>query len=389
MLRTASVACFAATWWVTASAPAALFAVGALLFVAMGGKMRRDDGLCELSKQSVPTPQCRDQHPLFWTHVGQTSPAALERANSAVASVTENDLCSLKVHFIHKPTHEPWRETTGDYPYSDRICGRKRIWEFRVQLRFKRIPEDRSNLHFGLVLGGYVKVAGVARQVQKTLVHAIRSVVGNFYHSMGDDPAQTKGEVEPPTFVMPFCAFDQFVVSEPGQEPDILSDLSGQGLVRTDGIKQYVSAMRQTMDTLSEDKVYTFCFWGISRFLDCARWDICGAPGLAGLRLSFNQLCGQAPIYISIYSLERPASREGEKRHLMSMKKHYMNVALWTALAPPPPDVLSLLGVSVASGAESAAEPEPGDQGSYTDCLLSSFSCCMSRPHSPKTKKNL
>lgn len=348
--------------------------------VAMGGKMRKDDGLEELTKPSVSAPQSLCRHPVCWTHVDQPSPAALERANSPAASVTENDLCSLKVHVIHKPTNEPWRETTGDYPYSDRVCGRKRLWECRMQLRFKRIPEDKSSLHFGLVLGGYVKVAGVARQVQKTLVHAIRSVVGSFYHSMGDDPAQAKGEAEPPTFVMPFWAFDQFVVSEPGQEPDILGDLSGQGLVRTDGIKQYVSAMRRTMDALSEDKVYTFCFWGISRFLDCARWDICGAPGLAGLRLNFNQLCGQAPIYISIYSLERPAGREGEKRHLMSMKRHYMNVALWTTLAPPPPLVLSSLGVAEASAAEKGADADAGGELSFTERLLNSFACCTSRP---------
>jgi hypothetical protein len=44
-------------------------------------------------------------------------------------------------------------------------------------------------------------------------------------------------EVEPSTFVMPLWAFDQFVVSEVGEEPEITGDLSNVGMRRSDGLK--------------------------------------------------------------------------------------------------------------------------------------------------------
>jgi len=60
----------------------------------------------------------------------------------------ENELASIKGLAMHRPTHEPWREETGDYPYAWHFRGRKRIWEVRVQMRFKSLPQ--GPLFFGL-----------------------------------------------------------------------------------------------------------------------------------------------------------------------------------------------------------------------------------------------
>lgn len=360
--------------------------------MAVTGFPRKNAGDAE--KQAAPAvwDPHRKTHPISWTFVPSNG---VTSANSPMSMETESDLSKAKVHIIHKPTHEPWREASRDYSFSSRLAGRKRLWEVRFQLRFKKIPEDKKNLYFGLVLGGYVHVAGIARQIQMALVQAIRTVVGDFYHSLGDDPARASGEVEPPTFVMPFWAFDQFIVSEPGEEPDIKGDFTGLGLCRTDGVKRYINAMRETVDNLSEDKVYTFCFWGISRFLDCVRWEICGAPGLPGVRMNFNQLCGAAPVYISIYTLDKtgnnevvdpscsPRARknkqERDQKHLMSRKRHFANFALWSEVSKPPIDVLANLVPSINDHdllENSAAHPEAK---TGVQRLLGPFACCGGR----------
>jgi hypothetical protein len=231
--------------------------------------------------------------------------------------------------------------------------GRLRNWEIRFQLKFKKVPE--GELMFGLELGGYVVINRMARKVQQALNYAIGNVVGDFYHSNGDDPAKTIGEVEPPTFVMPLWAFDQFIISEAGQEPTTTDDLTGQGFVRkTMGVRKYAEEMKKLQSTFSTDKVYTFCFWGISRFLDVNRWEICGVPGLPGFRMDFNDLCGSAPVYITMYELEKKHPVTGEmikeQRHLTSLKRYYLKLALWSQIAPPTPDVLrKLIGTAASS----------------------------------------
>ena len=66
---------------------------------------------------------------------------------------------------------------------------------------------------------------------------------------------EVAGEVEPSTFVMPLWAFDQFVVSEAGEEPEITGDLANFGLRRSDGLKVYVKELQKCINEFSKDKV--------------------------------------------------------------------------------------------------------------------------------------
>lgn len=253
----------------------------------------------------------------------------------------ENEACCTKVIFMHRPTHEPRRDKAGEYPFSWHLQGRRRLWEIRFQLRFKRLP-DRP-LFIGIELDHYVPVSGMLRQAQKVLISACRGIVGDCYHSSGDDPGRVDGEAEPPTFVMPLWAFDQFEVSYAGREPALDSDMEGRGMRRAEGVKEYIAAMKATLSNLAEDKVYTFCFWGISQFLDCMQWEVCGGI-LPGVRLDFNKLCGAPPIYFSLYELDldqeqsqsRWRSSGADKRHLVSRKRYFLKAAVWSELRPPP-----------------------------------------------------
>mmetsp|Transcript_50687 Transcript_50687/g.156921 ORF Transcript_50687/g.156921 Transcript_50687/m.156921 type:complete len:446 (+) Transcript_50687:169-1506(+) len=292
----------------------------------------------------------------------------VDYAGSQEPTVIESELCSMKVIFMHKPTHEPWRESTREYPYAWHLTGRKRLWETRLQMRLKRLPESRC--YFGISLGGYVPVSGFTSQVQSSLVRAIRGIVGEIYHSPGDNPKRVQGELEPPTFVMPLWAFDQFVISEPGEEPDIVDDLDGVGMKRTDGIKPYVRAMQAMLDSWSTEKVYTFCFWGISQFLDQIKWEICGGF-LPGLRMDINKLCGSPPAFVDMY--EMPDQGE-DKRHLLSRRCFFFRYAVWSELRPPKPEVLQeLLGKDVQE-AEIPREPRKPKLS-----FAQLFHCCTAR----------
>lgn len=245
----------------------------------------------------------------------------------------ENDLCSVKFVMMHKPTHKPELEKTGRYPFSAFLNGKRRLWEFRLQLRLKRPPQGQ--VFFGVELDHYAPVSGLARQGQKALVAACTSVVGDCYHTNGDDPATVHGECEAPAFVMPLWAFDQFEVSEPGQEPSLSANLEGVGMRRTDNLKEYIKALRGVVSSFSVDKVYTFCFWGVSQFLDVMRWEVTGGI-IPGMKIDFDKLCGSPPVFLTFYDMAN-AEQGADQRHLASRKSQYLRIEVWSALRPPPP----------------------------------------------------
>jgi len=359
LLQWACVACHMLDWSLNAELSSSAWLWAAALFVGLflvrcifaqgAQKVSRE----ESSHRSVARGD-EDSYsdPLRWAFLGKGARGPF-LGNSTEPEASENDCCITKVIAMHRPTMQPWREATADYPYAWHLSGRKRLFEIRLQLRLKQIPKGK--LHFGLTLGGYVHVGGAARQVQKALLAACRSIVGDLYHSSGDDPATCKGEVEPPTFVIPLWAFDQIVVSDPGDEPSLAGDLSTVGHRRTDGIAAYARKMRDVIDNISTDKVYTFCFWGVSQYLDCMRWEVCGV--LPGLRIDFNKLCGAPPVYVAMYELpgvtekeaeesaeksehkQKKADKDADKRHLPSRKRYYFNVAMWSEHKPPPSDI--------------------------------------------------
>lgn len=267
---------------------------------------------------------------------GQLPDSTEEIRNHGTSRVVDfkNDFCTAKLVLMHRPTHQPHREQSGEYPFSWHLQGRKRLWEFRLQLRFQQLPQGQT--YFGIELDRYVPVSGLARQVQKALVSACNKVVGDCYHTCGQDPAEVQGEVEKPAFVMPLWAFDQFEVSEPGKEPSLLGDLTGVGRSRADGVSVYIKALRDTINSLSTDKVYTFSFWGISKYLDIMQWEVCGGL-MPGVKMDFNKLCGSPPVFFTIYSLQGISKQDKDQRHLQSRKRQYFRFGFWSTLRPPPP----------------------------------------------------
>lgn len=276
------------------------------------------------------------EDPLRWCFLPSTGSL---RANMKKAVPSDNEFASFKFLVLHRPTHDKEREKSGDYPYSWHFSGRKRIWEVRVQVRFKQ--PNKKTIFFGLEFlpsDPGAKVSWAAEKIKHVMLGAIRGQIGNeFHHSSGDDPSSVVGEAEPGTIALPLWALDQFHIADPGTEPDLGSDLNGVGTRRTEvGVKKYAQLMKELQNNLSSEKVYTFCFWGVAQFLDVMNWEMCGI--FPGVRIPANSLCGKPPVYVVAYQLADPESEE--KRHLISRKCYYFKVALWSNKVPPNPSLL-------------------------------------------------
>lgn len=251
----------------------------------------------------------------------------------------ENENCTGSFLLMHRPTHDPALDKSGQYPFADHFSGRKRLWEARVQLNFKHTPTEP--VLFGIELDDYVPLPAASKRLMGVVVAALRRVVGNdLYHSVGDDPKIGTGPHEKPAFVMPLWAFDQFVVTPEGEEAPDLEDprFHEFGTKRADDRAAFIKQM--SVLELKTGPTYTFSFWGISQFLDQIKWEITGV--IPFTRINFNQFCGKAPVHLVMYSLDR-ADDDKETRHLQSRKHSLFDLKFWSTKSKPTPERLQEL----------------------------------------------
>lgn len=251
--------------------------------------------------------------------------------NAPEPSVFENELCSGSFFTLHRATHDKALDRSGAYAYGEYFLDKSRLWEARVQFRFKKPPKV-EDLYFGVEIEEYVPMAGPAKHTLALIVQTLKGVVGQqVYHTVGDDPKTHQGEVERPAFMMPLWAFDQFIVTPEGDTPPQLNDpaIPTMGQRRSKRVREYRSELEELQ--LKAGPTYTFCFWGISKWLDKLNWRL--RLPLSPVPVNFNTFCGSPPVHVVIYSLK--AAEIGEKRHLQDRKNYYLDVAFWSSKCRP------------------------------------------------------
>eukprot|EP00448_Togula_jolla_P024753 CAMPEP_0170592190 /NCGR_PEP_ID=MMETSP0224-20130122/12797_1 /TAXON_ID=285029 /ORGANISM="Togula jolla, Strain CCCM 725" /LENGTH=394 /DNA_ID=CAMNT_0010916089 /DNA_START=103 /DNA_END=1284 /DNA_ORIENTATION=+ len=244
----------------------------------------------------------------------------------------ENDGCSGHFISLHRATYDKALDRSGDYPYGHYFLKKSRVWEARMQLRFKDPPPKIADLFFGIELDDYVHMSAGTKRTMSFFVRTLKGVVGKqVYHSPGDNPDLVSGLIEQPTFVMPVWAFDQFIVTPEGEEPPRLNDpdIEFMGSKRVKRVNEFRKEL-EALD-LQVGPVYTFFFWGISKWLDKINWQV--LIPLTSVPISFNKFCGNPPVRVVMYTLNK--GRSTEKRHLKSFKKYYLNFAFWSSLNRP------------------------------------------------------
>eukprot|EP00746_Dinoflagellata_sp_MGD_P034207 gnl/MRDRNA2_/MRDRNA2_18166_c0_seq1.p1 gnl/MRDRNA2_/MRDRNA2_18166_c0~~gnl/MRDRNA2_/MRDRNA2_18166_c0_seq1.p1 ORF type:complete len:401 (+),score=60.20 gnl/MRDRNA2_/MRDRNA2_18166_c0_seq1:126-1328(+) len=300
-------------------------------------------------------------------------PQRVVRSNELEPRLWENDTLRGKVIMMHK--HPCADEGIG--LNSAHFRGRRRLWEVRVQVQFKRRPS--GPLYFGVEASNkMVKPSAWTKYLVDATVKLLRTVAHDTYLARGDNPAVVKGELEKPAFVMPMKAFDQMIVSEPGEEPDIMGDLQGLGILRADDYNGFCHSISEL--DLGPGKTYTFCFWCISRFLNATRWEVSSA--IPGCNINFSSLCGPAPVGLVWYELKTDTRRPDgtlETRHLKSLKRSLFRMDFWSSLCRPSADKLRLL-----TDPEAASMKLPrrdAEENSRLQSYLPSIfkTCCTSR----------
>jgi hypothetical protein len=265
---------------------------------------------------------------------------------------------------LHRPTHNPALEKSGQYPYAQHFSGRKRLWEARIQIKFKQTPT--APVQFGIELDDYVPLPAASKRLMSVVIAALRKVVGNdLYHSVGDDPKVTEGPREKPVFAMPLWAFDQFILTPEGEDVPNLTDprFSELGLTRANNRAAFIKEM-SSLD-LKSGPTYTFAFWGISQFLDVINWEVSGV--IPFTKINFNQFCGKPPVHVVMYSI-KDAENPKETRHLESRKQYFFDLKFWSSKCTPTPERLRQLlppetEVSTPTEESAASSPESAVSG--------------------------
>jgi len=223
---------------------------------------------------------------------------------------------------------------SGSLDYRDYFKGKKRLWEVRIQFKFKQPPPPETDIWFGIEMEKYVHLSDASKRVAAMACAAIRKAVGDLYQSPGDDPSRVKGEIEKPTCVLSMLAFDQFIVNPEGEEPVSLTDVRfpTMGKRRYQRISEYARELDEMKRNMRVGATYTVAFWGNSRWLDVLNWRLIGIPIFTPL--DFDKLAGCPPVYAVLYTLA-PSSDPEEKRHLSSQKQFLFRTAIWTSTRRP------------------------------------------------------
>jgi len=313
-----------------------------------------------------------------------TSRAVMVVSNPAEPFYFENENCWGLWLPMFRPTADPAIDSSGAWPYGDHFRGRRRLWEHRFQLHFKK--ELDGPLLLGLQFDQYVPFSGASKQMSNLVVAALKRVSGpDLYHSCGEDPKIVGADAEKPILSMPLWAFDQFIFTEAGEKPPSLNDpnFAKLGVLQTTNRKHFITKMKQLQ--LQPGPTYTFAFWGISQIVDCVKWDI---AGVLPMRISFNKLCGQPPVDCTLYTLKSDKGTGGtnETRHFERRKNYLFRLTFWSSLTPlskervaamfPLRKLTAVTAVDDASDAKRSVASKIKAKGFFGQV----FECCTARP---------
>mmetsp|Transcript_31674 Transcript_31674/g.57689 ORF Transcript_31674/g.57689 Transcript_31674/m.57689 type:complete len:368 (+) Transcript_31674:155-1258(+) len=278
-----------------------------------------------------------DQERICGVLAGPSSPEGTTLHNNDEAA-TSFDCGSAygSVLLLHKPTGDWSCNESGNYRYGHQhMHGRKRLWEFRWQLKFK--TRVQGDVFMGLEQDRYEPVSWAKRCAASSVLAALRGAAGGaMYHSYGDDPNESSYETERPTVVFLLSLIDQLIVTPEGEQPPSLCDSSfpDYGLTKADDRKAFRTALANL--ELVPGPTYSFAFWSVSQFCDGIRWQ---APMRGFMpKVNFQDIGIHPPCFFVMYSLKpQDEDESSDSRHLDSRKSYYVRLAYWSTLVPPDP----------------------------------------------------
>ena len=99
----------------------------------------------------------------------------------------KTDTFEGKVLTLHRPTFDPSIEKSA-FPYDWHFKGRRRLWELRIQGKFRKDPEATgADFRFGVELHRPTPANRMQRAFTEYTVSMMQALLGDLYHSFGDD----------------------------------------------------------------------------------------------------------------------------------------------------------------------------------------------------------
>lgn len=248
--------------------------------------------------------------------------------NASTPTEFESDNFKGRLVVLHRPVSSYTNAESGEYPYKQHFHGRKRLWEWRIQGRFKRQP---GVLYAGIELEEYVHHNLAARTLTRAILPLIQRTLEckDVLHELGSPDEPDKR----PAVVAPVWVADNTLVSKERDDiPDICAPTMPTGLSRK-AARQYWDALWAGRgDVWNPHTTYTWCVWGPSPLLDLRNLVFRKLPLMTwGRELPFATFCGNQPIHAVMYELSAGAP---EKGHRQASKVYAMDMqmtpeALW------------------------------------------------------------
>lgn len=247
--------------------------------------------------------------------------------NADAGTPIENDLLVGSVALLHRPTSKPELEKQS-YAYRWHFGDKTRLWELRLQVRFKALPA--GPLYGGMCLEdfNYAKVPSAAtRALAAVGVPLLRRTVGQeVFFSWGDrgEDAERNPDHEKMMLVGSWTGWDQVIVSKAGDEapPSLCGDLTPLG-VRRNAMKleAYKAKVDEVLGALNTSDTYTLCFWGCSRFADLLNWKV---RNILPMGMPLDKALGHWPVHFTLFS-----SADTGRRHGDAHRQVYLDLMAW------------------------------------------------------------
>lgn len=335
---------------------------------------QRLQGLFEVSKEDYPRLQIPSELHL---EMAMHPPSGLHCSNPMKPHAFDNEFCWGSYVVFHAPQRTEGLSQTEVF-YRDYFKTKKRLWELRLEIHFKKAPPPDVEMFFGTELEDYVPLAAGADYVMKAMVAMVRSAFKTIHHSVGDNPKVVTGELERPGIALPMWGFDQFIESAEGETPPDLMDpqfpeMGKKRYRRVDLYKEEIAAMKRSF---RPGATYTFSSWGVARFANVLKWQLCGIPLLTPIDLS--TLAPRPPVHAVLYTLK--PSADGETRHLQSRKNYYFSASLWSSSKRPERARFDELTGSSMLLARAGDSESASGKGFFSRFVTGSFACCAARP---------
>jgi len=240
--------------------------------------------------------------------------------NGPLPTEFESENFKGRILCLLRPASSYGNKDNGEaYPWKQHFHGRKRLWEWRLQGRFKQQP---SVLYAGIELEEYVHHNLAARTLTRGILPLVQRALEckDVIHELGNPDDQDLR----PVVVAPIWAADNtLVTTPPGDAPDITMPTIPVGFSRK-ASRQYWEALWSGRGAAWDPgTVYTFCIWGPSPLLDMRRMVFRKLPMMWG-EIPWANFCGHQPVHVVAYELVGDASkrehRQGNKTYTVDIR---------------------------------------------------------------------